>query len=89
MTRIFIYLLALLTGFSGAEAARPMSAAPAELGTSAIALAAVDAILVAPASEQQPASEIPTLAESATVVAVPAQLSLIAAPVYRSDRARE
>jgi hypothetical protein len=33
--RLLIYLLALLTGFSAAEAARPVSAAPSSVGTEA------------------------------------------------------
>lgn len=41
--RLLIYLLAMMTGFSAAEAARPMSATPATLGSAMSSAASVAA----------------------------------------------
>lgn len=41
--RLLIYLLAMMTGFSAAQAARPVSATPATLGSAAVQGAVVAA----------------------------------------------
>ena len=41
--RLLIYLLAMMTGFSAAQAARPISATPATLGSAAVQDAVVAA----------------------------------------------
>ena len=39
--RLLIYLLAMMTGFSAAQAARPVSTTPATLGSAAVVAASV------------------------------------------------
>jgi hypothetical protein len=89
--RLLIYLLAMMTGFSAAEVARPVSATPATLG-SAVAQAAVIASSVA-SVEHQAASvsmaEIPLLS-AFTAAPVAADISVtIASPVTRHDLTRQ
>ena len=85
--RLLIYLLAMMTGFSAAEAARPVSATPAAVAQGAIIVASV----VSTQQEVSPASlqKVPVL----PVVAVlpdRATLSVAAtSPVSRHDIIRE
>ncbi len=57
--RLLIYLLAMLTGFSAAEAARPVSAMPASVGAAVgqtlatVAVKAAKQIQVSPAANAQ------------------------------------
>ncbi len=79
--RLLIYLLAMMTGFSAAEAARPVSAAPAELG-SAVAHGAVVVASVA-SVQQHSASAIE--AETAFLPAVKALPTATVSPVLASS----
>lgn len=89
MTRILLYLLALLTGFSAAEAARPVHASPSSLG-SAAALAA--AVSVGEEAQKQADS---CIFREIAVPEIPAKLGNVHAVadappcVQRSDRSRE
>lgn len=68
--RLLIYLLAMLTGFSAAEAARPVSATPATLG-SAVSTAAIVAASVSLAERHETTRPLRTyqpLAHSAQVI---------------------
>ena len=89
MTRILLYLLALLTGFSAAEAARPVHASPSSLGSAAALAAAVSVGEVAQkqseacAFRDEETPKIPaTLGNTDDVAAIPSC-------VHRSDRSRE
>lgn len=86
--RLLIYLLAMLTGFSAADAARPVSSAQAELGSSVMALAVAEAALAAPSVEQHPAANPPALPEIAVFTGALASAVPDATPVSRKDRAR-
>jgi hypothetical protein len=69
MTRLFLYLLALMTGFSAAEAARPVTAAPASVGAeigrayTAVAVKAVEQAQDRP-SAGVPVSALPVAADN-------------------------
>lgn len=89
--RLLIYLLAMMTGFSAAEAARPVSATPAALGSAmaqgAVVLASVEAVKHrnAPAHAQKTASQ-------PEVIALPIATNwLISAtsPITRFDISRQ
>ncbi len=90
--RLLIYLLAMLTGFSAADAARPVSPARAELGSSVMALAVAEAALVAPSGERYHIVSLPSLRESATfagsVLSRTTDITRDITPVSRKDRAR-
>jgi hypothetical protein len=85
--RLLIYLLAMLTGFSAAEAARPLSAVPASVDAAVGQAYAVAAVKVAEkalvaAEHAEPVSVVP-----AVEVPIVAELSVIAptTPVLRHD----
>lgn len=85
--RLLIYLLAMMTGFSAAEAARPVSATPAAVAQGAIVVASV----VSAQQEVTPASlqKVPVLPVVA-VLAEHATLSIaVTSPVSRHDIIRE
>lgn len=72
--RLLIYLLAMLTGFSAAEAARPVSATPATLG-SAVSSAAIVAASVSIAERHETTRPLRTYEateRSASAVVYPA-----------------
>ncbi|MFY8075198.1 MAG: hypothetical protein ACOVNK_05885 [Sphingorhabdus lacus] len=72
--RLLIYLLAMLTGFSAAEAARPVSATPATLG-SAVSSAAIVAASVSIAERHEttrPLRTYETTVQSAKALVWPA-----------------
>lgn len=85
--RILIYLLAMLSGFSAAEAARPLSSAPASVGSEVSQAYVAAAAKVAEKSYTLPMRD----ARVATVPLAPAVgiTTLIAptpdTPVYRHD----
>ncbi len=85
--RLLIYLLAMMTGFSAAEAARPVSATPA-----AVAQGAVVAVSVASA-QQVVASEalqkVPVLPVVAVLSKHGAPSLAATSPVSRHDLIRE
>jgi hypothetical protein len=90
--RLLIYLLAMLTGFSAAEAARPVVVAPSALG-SAVAEAAAE-IVVASLENGQRVHYLPTampsLAEVAKQKAVLAEVASQAlSPVTAHDISRQ
>lgn len=89
MTRIFLYLLALVGGFSAAEAARPVSAQPAELGAPAAMAAAVAATYAAVQQEVSGARPVQRLAANNAVFAASPHPVARPATVFRGDRARE
>jgi membrane-associated protease RseP (regulator of RpoE activity) len=59
MTRLFIYLLAMMTGFSAAEAVRPVSAAPAAADAAVGQLYTTSIVVVAQATNNQAVSAVP------------------------------
>ncbi len=85
--RLLIYLLAMMTGFSAAEAARPVSATPAAVAQGAIVVASV----VSAQQEATPAAlqKVPVLP---VVAALTERATLSVAetsPVSRHDLIRE
>jgi hypothetical protein len=85
--RLLIYLLAMLTGFSAAEAARPVSAVPASVDAAAgvsVAIAIVDTV-VQVGGEQDFA--VPALALPVNTAATAPAFAIIQAdtPVIRRD----
>ena len=81
--RLLIYLLAMMTGFSAAEAARPVSATPAAVAQRAVAAVSVVSV------EQKLASAVfdqrSHLAEVAFPIATPTILVSANSPVSRHD----
>ncbi len=89
--RLLIYLLAMMTGFSAAEAARPVSATPATLG-SAVAHATVIAASVASVSQDVVSVSMAELPILAAIAAAPVSADLsvtITSPVTRHDLTRQ
>lgn len=68
LMRILIYLLAMLTGFSAAEAARPVSVAPCALGS---AVAEATAEVVVASLENCPLADLPVAMPSLAEMAKP------------------
>ena len=89
--RLLIYLLAMMTGFSAAEAARPVPATPATLG-SAVVQGTIIAASVAAARDEAtsaPKIDVPRLyALSAAPLAAEFLLADIS-PVIRHDITRQ
>lgn len=85
--RILIYLLAMLTGFSVAEAARPVAIAPSALG-SAIAEAAAEVAAVS-LEGQRDAVYLPDSVQSfASVIDVPQTIKIVDSPAALSPVTR-
>ena len=87
--RLLIYLLAMMTGFSAAEAARPVAAAPA-----AVAQSAVVAASVALGEQKTIPVALQTVPVLPTLSILPEQgvlgiFSASATPVSRHDLIRE
>jgi hypothetical protein len=59
MTRLIIYLLAMMTGFSAAEAARPVPATPASVGSAVGQVYADIVVNVAHRVQVRPLSDTP------------------------------
>ncbi len=89
--RLLLYIVALLTGFSAAEAARPVETASATTASSQVELAEAFAGVASAASVQQ--FNVLELASNrhmdARPVAVPPAVEISATPVSRADIARE
>ena len=85
--RLLIYLLAMMTGFSAAEAARPVSAAPAAVAQGAIIVASV----VSAQQEITPASlqKVPVLRVVAVLAERASPIVAATSPVSRHDIIRE
>ena len=89
--RLLIYLLAMMTGFSAAEAARPVSATPAALGAAVMHEDAIAASVAAIRNETASAQITDGFAlRELSVVPVATALQLApASPVIRHDITRE
>ena len=89
--RLLIYLLAMMTGFSAAEAARPVAATPATLG-SAVAHGAVVVASVASVRQHSASAIKAEIVSLPVVMALPtAAISPILAtsPITRFDISRQ
>jgi hypothetical protein len=89
--RLLIYLLAMMTGFSAAEAARPVSATPAALG-SAVAHGAVIAASVAATRDEAtsaPKVKVPGLYKLSAAPLAAELLLAVVSPVLRHDITRQ
>jgi hypothetical protein len=89
--RLLIYLLAMMTGFSAAEAARPVSATPAALGSAVAHGAVVVASVTAVQQGNAPAFQANIVSLTSVMVA-PAdtiQPALATSPVTRHDISRQ
>lgn len=87
MTRLFLYLLAMMTGFSAAEAARPVAAVPASFGAEIGRAYAAVAVKAVEQARDRPSADVP-------VSALPVATNYIAAdfvgvfsmtPILRHD----
>jgi hypothetical protein len=89
--RLLLYFLALLTGFSAAEAARPVEAASSTSTASSVALADVYATVVAVSADRQskfaPAAILPS--EDHFELIVQEDAISASTPVSRADRAHK
>lgn len=87
MTRLIIYLLAMMTGFSAAEAARPVSATPASVGAAVSEAYASVATKVGMQTRVMPVAGIPVSTSRSLRPATIALFSAIAptTPVLRHD----
>ena len=85
--RILIYLLAMLTGFSAAEAARPVSSAPTLVGTTVDAAYAVASVKVSSQAQVRPLMAFPAItSQSARVESCPPHLvDCATTPIKRND----
>ncbi|MEP7350471.1 MAG: hypothetical protein ABI668_11060 [Sphingorhabdus sp.] len=89
--RLLIYLLAMMTGFSVADAARPVSSTPATLG-SAVAHGAVVAASVASVQQEVASASSTALPALSTVAVLPVSTTAsvaVTSPVIRHDVARQ
>ena len=59
MTRLFLYLLAMMTGFSAAEASRPVTAVPASFGAEIGRAYAAVAVKAVKQAQDRPSVEVP------------------------------
>lgn len=89
--RLFIYILAMMTGFSAAEAARPVSVAPAALGSAVAHGAAVVASVAAVKQRNAPAGETKRASSPAVIVLPTGIISplVVNSPVTRFDISRQ
>ena len=89
--RLLIYLLAMMTGFSAAQAARPVSPTPATLGSAAVQGAVVAASVAVVRHEATSAtnSNGPAFSISSVSPADAAYRLATASPVTRHDRTRQ
>lgn len=87
MTKLIIYLLAMLTGFADADSARPVSAVPASVGAEASRLYAAVAVKVVEQRQDQPTIGVPASSSTPTVSFVVPAFTAIAAttPILRHD----
>ncbi len=89
--RLLIYLLAMMTGFSAAEAARPVSATPATLG-SAVAHATVVAASVASVRQGVALVSMAKPPALPVIAAAPVSTDIqiaVTSPVTRHDLTRQ
>lgn len=89
MTRVLLYLLALLTGFSAAEAARPVPASPSSLGSAAALAAAISIGEVAKIQEETCVFRAEAVPEIPVMLGDAADVATKPSCVQRSDRSRE
>ena len=85
--RLLIYLLAMMTGFSAAEAARPVAAAPAAVAQAALIAASVASVEqeIAPLSLEK----LPALTAVAVASVIRAMPAVAGSPVTRHDISRQ
>lgn len=88
--RILIYLLAMLTGFSAAEAARPVLAAPTLVGVKADAAYAAAAVKVSSQTYITPPYEFQAFTSQLALVEsfAPCSVICLTTPVLRHDTNR-
>lgn len=85
--RLLIYLLAMMTGFSAAEAARPVSTTPAAVAQGAIIAASVVSAQHDVAA--RPAEKVADLQQVAQILGYTALRVTAKSPVSRRDIIRE
>jgi hypothetical protein len=85
--RLIIYLLAMLTGFSAAEAARPVLASPTSVGTEIGRAYAAVAVKTEEQGQDQPfiGAPVRVLPPAADLVAIAVTAVLPTTPVLRHD----
>lgn len=85
--RLLIYLLAMLTGFTAAEAARPVAAVPASVGAEVGSVYAEVAVGAAEQIQDRPSGDLPV--PSLPIVAKPVMAAYLAesptTPIMRHD----
>ncbi|WP_147291683.1 hypothetical protein [Sphingorhabdus pulchriflava] len=89
--RLLLYFLALLTGFSAAEAARPVEAASPTSTASSVALAEAYATVVAVSADSQGtfARAAASPSDFRSTYLVPDDAMPASTPVSRADRAHK
>jgi hypothetical protein len=85
--RLLIYLLAMMTGFSAAEAARPMSSAPATVAQGAIVAASVISAQREVAAKA--VHRVPVLRQVSALPVYAKSPFIMTSPVSRRDIIRE
>jgi hypothetical protein len=85
--RILIYLLAMLTGFSAAEAARPVAAAPTLVGTTVGAAYGAVAVKASSQAQIRPQISSPAFISVSALVKrrLPYMVDYSTTPVKRND----
>jgi hypothetical protein len=85
--RILIYILAMLTGFSAAEAARPVSAVPASVDAAVGQAYASAAVAVATQTQVRPVAATPVAATPVAELPAGGAFSaiILTTPVLRHD----
>jgi hypothetical protein len=88
--RILIYLLAMLTGFSADEAARPVSAAPTLVGAKVDAAYSAAAVKVSSQTFIPPSFEFQAFTSQLALVEsfAPCSVDFLTTPVLRHDTNR-
>ena len=89
--RLLIYILAMMTGFSAAETARPVAATPAALGSAVANGAAVLASIEVAKQHNAPAGAYNTASKPAALALPTRIISLVLAssPITRFDISRQ
>jgi hypothetical protein len=85
--RLFLYLLAIMTGFSAAQAARPVVAVPASVGAEIERVYAAVAVKAVQQTQYHPSAEVPVsiLPDAARYIGTFAVGPVLTTPVLRFD----
>jgi hypothetical protein len=87
MTRLFLYLLAMMTGFSAADAARPVAAVPASVGAEVGKTYAAVVVKAVEQAQERPSADLPISVLTAAPARIHTNFAEVAptTPIVRHD----